>query len=176
LDDKVSRREILATLATGTVLAGAAASSVPEALAASPEDVKPFDIHQHVESADSSYSDSASPASIIEKDFAARTRIMDENGIEKSVMLAGTQYRKTNGIENTKKVNDLVAEYVAKHSDRFPIGVGTVEVSHGDASLKELDRVARELKLRGIVWHHAHAGTQINHAFMRPLLKRSEAL
>ncbi len=177
MDDKLSRREVLVSLATGSVFAGAASSSVPsEALAASANDVKPFDIHQHLESADSSYSDFESSAAIIAKDFDVRARIMDENGIEKSVMLAGTQYRKTNGIENTKKVNDMVAEYVAKHSDRFPLGVGTVEITHGDASLKELDRIAGELKLRGVVWHHAHSGIQVNHAFMRPVLKRMEEL
>ena len=73
-------------------------------------------------------------------------------------MMVSTLYRRTNGIKNTMQVNDLTAEYVARHSDRFPVGVGTVEVTHGEASLKELERISKELKLRGVVWHHTHSG------------------
>ena len=73
-------------------------------------------------------------------------------------------------------MNDLVATYVAKHSDRFPAGIGTVEVKHGDASLRELERIAKDLKLRGVVWHHADSGVPIDHRFMRPILREVEKL
>lgn len=179
MDDKVSRRKLLASLATGGALAaGMGASALQPEAVASPtaESARPFDLHQHLESTDGAFSESESPESVMAKDFDARVRIMDENGIEKSVIMAGTQYRKTRGIEDTKRINDLIAAYVAKHSDRFPLGVGTVEVTHGDASLKELDRIAKDLKFKGMVWHHAHAGIPIDHPFMRPILQRMTAL
>ena len=179
MTEKISRREVVASLAKGSVVAAAATSAgfsaESRAASATEKYTVSFDIHQHLESQNDNYTPFET-AALIAKDFDLRTRIMDDNGIEKSIILLGTNYRRTNGIEDTKRVNDLVAAYVSKHSDRFPVGAGTVEVTHGDASLKELDRCANELKLRGIVWHHAHSGVHINHPFMRPILKRMQDL
>lgn len=175
MEEKVSRRKWMRSMAkAGLVAAGVSAASESAAApqGASPE--RPFDIHQHVAAPiDENYTESESASARIAKDYAARVRIMDANGIGQSVMMAGTlRYRKAEGIENTRKLNDLVAEYVTKHSERFPVGIGTVEPTHGDASLKELERMAKELKLRGVVWHHAYCGVPIDDPFMRPLLKQ----
>ncbi len=171
---KISRRELIENLTGAGVVAASWNASAYGAQIASSSPAswdKPFDIHQHVEPSDDSFSDLGSPDEIIAKDYAARSEIMDKNGIEQSVMMAGNQYRKTEGIGSTKKLNDLVANYVAKHSDRFPVGIGTVEPTHGDASLKELERIAMDLKLRGVVWHHGYSGIPIDHRFMRAILK-----
>lgn len=51
-----------------------------------------------------------------------------------------------------------------------------MEVTHGDVTLKELDRIANELKLRGVAWNHVRSGVAINHPFMRPILKTMQQL
>lgn len=176
---KISRREWMQDLTGAGIVAaslGARAYGAQVNSSTRPAWDKPFDIHQHVEPSNDSFSDLGSPQEIIAKDYAARSEIMDKNGIEQSVMMAGNQYRKTEGIGSTKKLNDLVAEYVTKHSNRFPVGVGTVEPTHGDASLKETERIAKDLKLRGVVWHHGYSGVPIDHRFMRPILKTIESL
>lgn len=182
MDEEISRRQWVGSVTKASLLGVALGSTniaarteMPASPEQKPQDA-PFDIHQHVEPSDDSFSDFGSAEEVIAKDYAARVKIMDANGIEESVIMAGNQYRKTEGIGNTRKLNDLVATYVAKHSDRFPIGIGTVEVTHGDASLRELERIAKDLKLRGAVWHHGYSGVPINHRFMRPILRTVEEL
>lgn len=166
-------------LTKGGLLAAAIAAD-PESsfaeMAAQAGRSAPMDIHQHLESTDDNYSEFRSADELIRKDYSIRIRIMDENAIGQSVMMVSTQYRRTDGIRSTRRVNDLVAEYVARYSDRFPVGIGTVEITHGDASLKELERMSKELKLRGVVWHHTHSGVQVNDSFMRPILKQVATL
>lgn len=176
---EISRREMIAKVGTGALIAAAVSGEQPSTAAqgstAAQEDLL-FDVHQHVETTDANYSDFRSADEVIKKDYDIRIKIMDENGIGRSVMMASTQYRRTDGIQSTRRVNDLTAEYVSKHSDRFPVGVGTVEVTHGDASLRELERMSKDLKLRGVVWHHTHSGVQVNDPFMRPILRQVSVL
>lgn len=178
MTDKLNRREVLASLATGSVAAAGMAStgfSAQTGASSAAEEPKLFDSHQHVELADGNFS-ALDTSTLIAKDFAARSRNMDENGIAQSVLFAASVYRQDNGIEDTKKVNDLIATYVSKHSDRFPVGLGIVEMKHGDASLRELERMAKDLKLRGAAWHHAQCGVPIDHPSMRPILKTMQEL
>ncbi len=180
MDESLSRREWMgSTVRVGLMAVGMRFSNPTAVAGPSAKQVQmdqPFDVHQHLEASEDIFSDFAAAATLIRRDYAIRTEIMDENGIGQSVMMVSTQYNKARGIENTKKLNDLVATYVEKHSDRFPVGIGTVEPTHGEVSLKELERMARDLKFRGVVWHHAHAGVSIDDPLMRPLLKQMAAL
>jgi predicted TIM-barrel fold metal-dependent hydrolase len=174
MEEKISRRQWIGSVAnasligTGLIAQEALGSPAPQQTPG-----MPFDIHQHVNAAiDDNYREIGTAAATIEKDYSVRARILDDNGIEQSVMMPGTRrYRKAEGIVNVRKLNDLVARYVAKHSDRFPVGIGTVEPTHGDASLKELERIAKDLKFGGVVWHHNNCGVPIDDPFMRPILR-----
>jgi predicted TIM-barrel fold metal-dependent hydrolase len=137
---------------------------------------KPIDIHVHIEPRSEDFAPFSSVAEFIAQDYDARVAFMDRYSIARSVISPGWRYRKTEGIVNTRWMNDMVAGYVAKHPDRFPVGIGIVEVQHGEASLQELERMAKDLKLRGVAWHHADNGIQINHPYMRPLLKKVQEL
>ncbi len=180
MGQQISRRQLFESFAKASLLAAGVSSASfavgsQQASYSVPAEFRdrPFDVHQHLAAEDEIFSDFRSANALIAKDYDARVRIMDANGIGQSLMLAGTlHYDKTNGIENTKRLNDLVAAYVAKHSDRFPIGAGTVEPTHGDASLRELERMATGLKMRGVVWHHANCGVEIDAPFMRPILRQ----
>ena len=101
---------------------------------------------------------------------------MDRNGIDQAALSAGFIYARPEGIASTRKVNDLVAACVAKHSDRLPAALGTVQLSDGEASLRELERMAKDLKFRGVIWHHGACGFPVNHPFMRPLLRQAREL
>jgi predicted TIM-barrel fold metal-dependent hydrolase len=177
MTDKLNRREVLASLATGGVVAAGLPSTAlsAQSVSSSMDEPKLFDSHQHVELADATFS-VLDTAALIAKDYEARSRSMDENGIAQSVLFAASVYRQANGIEDTRRVNDLIATYVSKHSDRFPVGLGIVEMKHGDASLRELERMAKDLKLRGAAWHHAQCGVAIDHPSMRPILKTMQEL
>ena len=135
-----------------------------------------FDIHAHFDPPEENFSDFGSAQDAIAKDYSKRVAYMDRNGIEQAALSAGFIYGRTEGIVSTRKVNDLVAACVAKHSDRFPAGLGTVQLSDGDASLRELERMAKDLRFRGVIWHHGACGFPINHPFMRPLLRQVQEL
>lgn len=181
-EEKISRRQWMGSVAGASLIAtgisSVVGSATPGYAAQQQTPDQPFDIHQHVNaSIDDNYAESGSADSTIEKDYSVRAKIMDANGIPQSVMMPGTRrYRKAEGIVSTRKLNDLVAAYVAKHSDRFPIGIGTVEPTHGDLSLRELERIARELKFRGVVWHHTNCGVPVDDPFMRPILRKMSEL
>jgi len=135
-----------------------------------------FDIHQHFDPPEQNFSDFGSAEDAIAKDYARRVAYMDRNGIEQAALSAGFIYGRPEGIVSTRKVNDLVANCVAKHPDRLPAALGTVQLSDGDASLRELERMAKDLKFRGVIWHHGACGFPINHPFMRPLLRQVQEL
>jgi len=178
MSNEITRRQMM----EGVVGAGLAAAGMALPAAAeqdsgtrAPSD-KVFDIHAHIDPPAENFSDFGPAEDVIAKDYAQRVKYLDRNGIEQSVLTTGFTYRRTEGIVNTRKMNDLVATYVAKHSDRFPVGIGTVQLSDGEASLKELERMAKDLKFKGVIWHHGFTGFNIDHPFMRPLLKQAREL
>jgi predicted TIM-barrel fold metal-dependent hydrolase len=173
---EISRRQMIGSVA-GAGVAAAMVSPVAESQNSghAPSD-KVFDIHAHFDPPSENFADFGSPEEVIAKDYNQRVKYLDSNGIEQSVLTTGFTYRRTEGIASTRKVNDLVANYVSKHSDRFPVGIGTVQLSDGEASLVELERMAKDLKFRGVIWHHGYTGFNIDHPFMRPILRQARGL
>jgi predicted TIM-barrel fold metal-dependent hydrolase len=111
-----------------------------------------------------------------ERDYSNRVRIMDANGITAAAILAATGYIQANGISDTMRCNDVVASYRKRDPKRFPVACGIVEPLHGARSLGELERIKHELKLDGVVWHSRFQGVAVDHALMRPLLKKVSEL
>jgi len=169
---------MLGSVAGAGVLAATVTSNAEAAQASAtrPASDRVFDIHAHFDPPAENFSDFGPAEEVIAKDYSQRVKYLDRNGIEQSVLTTGFQYRRTEGIASTRKVNDLVATYVAKHSDRFPVGIGTVQLSDGEASLQELERMAKDLKFKGVIWHHGYTGYNIDHAFMRPILRQARDL
>jgi predicted TIM-barrel fold metal-dependent hydrolase len=159
--EKISRRQALA----GAGAIGLAAAA-PAAFAA-PDWDKPIDLHMHVEPGTPDYAPFGTTEQMVMQNYASRLAYMDRLGITKAIVSAGYRYR---------AMNDMIAAFVAKNPARFPAGIGVVEVKDGDASLKELERMAKDLKLRGVGWHHGDGGVYIDNPYMRPLLKQTQAL
>lgn len=129
-----------------------------------------FDIHHHLGSL--SGGSLQEGADWQERDYANRVRIMDANGVTQSAILAATGYIQAEGIKDTMRSNDTVAAYRARDPKRFPVACGIVEPLHGARSLDELERMKHELRLAGVVWHSRFQGVAVDHALMRPLLKK----
>jgi predicted TIM-barrel fold metal-dependent hydrolase len=129
-----------------------------------------FDIHHHLGSL--SGGSLQEGADWQERDYANRVRIMDANGVSQSAILAATGYIQADGIKDTMRCNDTVAAYRARDTKRFPVACGIVEPLHGARSLGELERIKHDLGLAGVVWHSRFQGVAVDHALMRPLLKK----
>jgi predicted TIM-barrel fold metal-dependent hydrolase len=176
MDRDISRRQLIGSVAGAAAVAIASPAASPQSSSAHPSTERVFDIHAHFDPPSENFSDFGSPDEVIARDYAQRVKYLDRNGIEQSVLTTGFTYRRTEGVASTRKMNDLVASYVAKHSDRFPVGLGTVQLSDGEASLLELERMAKDLKFRGVIWHHGYTGFNIDHPFMRPLVRQARDL
>lgn len=133
-----------------------------------------FDIHHHLGSLNGGSLQEADGWQ--DRDYSNRIRIMELNGIAKSAILAATGYIQADGIKDTMRSNDTVAAYRLRDPERFSVACGTVEPLHGTRSLGELERMKYELHLAGVVWHNRFQGVAVDHALMRPLLKKVSEL
>lgn len=129
-----------------------------------------LDIHHHLTL------QPTSTQSDIRQDYEARVRIMDQNGIEQAVVTPRGGFYRPRGLDDTRRINDLVAEYVVRYHDRFPIGLGTVLPLQGQDGLLEIDRALSSLGLRGFEWHHMNLGAPIDHEMMYQFLAKLQDL
>ena len=72
----------------------------------------------------------------------------------------------------SKKINDEMAELVDKYPDRFAGGVAVLPISNIDASLNEIDRAIKELKLRGILLRIPISGKPVDRPEFFPLYEK----
>ena len=107
-----------------------------------------------------------------ERDYTNRVKVMDANNVSMAAILAATGYIQADGIKDTMRCNDVVADYRKRDPKRFPAACGIVEPLHGGRSIGELERIKHELKLEGVVWHSRFQGVAVDHQLMRPLLKK----
>lgn len=73
------------------------------------------------------------------------------------------------GVLDTRLQNETIANACRKYPERFPIGLGIVEVRHEQAGADELDRAMQEDGLVGFVCHPALSGHSLGaelHAFL----------
>jgi predicted TIM-barrel fold metal-dependent hydrolase len=133
-------------------------------------DYKIFDVHQHVGDLAIGGGE-ARRGWDAERDHAQRVPVMDRYGIHSASVLPSLQYLRPNGVADTRRINDLAAAYRSQFQDRFPIAAGTVEPLHGvEPGVEEIRRIAEDLKLNALVWHHRFQGTFINDPSMHPFL------
>lgn len=87
-------------------------------------------------------------------DLDQRFRIMDQFGSQQVLTIAAPAIEEVadakKAPELAKIANNGLAELVAKYPDRFVAGVASLPMNNVDATLKEIDRAIKELKLKGI--------------------------
>jgi predicted TIM-barrel fold metal-dependent hydrolase len=131
-----------------------------------------FDAHQHVGALDTGGNQALKAAWTIEDDYARRTALMDRFGVHSGIAMPSLQYLKPNGYADTRAVNDGIAAFRETYRERYPVAIGTCEPMHGERiAIEEIDRIAGELHLDGIVWHHRFQGCFLGDAKMGALLR-----
>lgn len=75
-------------------------------------------------------------------------------------------------VDLSRKINDEMAELVDKYPDRFAGGVAVLPISDIDASLNEIDRAIKELKLRGILLRIPISGKPVDRSEFFPLYEK----
>ena len=133
-----------------------------------------IDTHQHIGDLSDALGDFEAHTLTLSPDeeFANRVETLKAAGIDWAVIQPAHSYLRTNGIKDTMAVNDAVAAYRERDPQHFPIALGTVEPSHGERSLEEIDRCKHELGFSGMSWHHRFQGCFIDNKWMRPILRR----
>jgi predicted TIM-barrel fold metal-dependent hydrolase len=90
--------------------------------------------------------------------YAEYIETMRASGIRCAILSPMAGGRQADGVRDTMRENDAIAEAVNAHPDRFPIGLATVEVRHEEKALEELKRAFGELGLRGLSFHAMFSG------------------
>jgi predicted TIM-barrel fold metal-dependent hydrolase len=93
-----------------------------------------------------------------EAETAARLAIMDDNGVDQSVIIPAHEYLRPDGQADNSALNDGIAVYRDRHPDRFVAAIGIVEPLHGDRAVAELARIKRDLGLVGVSFHTRFQG------------------
>jgi predicted TIM-barrel fold metal-dependent hydrolase len=75
------------------------------------------------------------------------------SGISQALLSPAAADRQVEGIHDTRRMNDLVAQAVTEHPGVFPGGFGLVEVRHEEYAVGETERIMDELGLLGLALH-----------------------
>jgi predicted TIM-barrel fold metal-dependent hydrolase len=119
-----------------------------------------FDIHLHIGAV--SIGSEGAGEWTPEGDFTARRAIMTRFGITNGAISPHVQFEKPNGFKDTQSINDRVAAYRDNYREQFPIAFGAVDPLQGvDNGVAEIRRLALDLRLNGVVWHHRLQGVWI---------------
>jgi aminocarboxymuconate-semialdehyde decarboxylase len=110
---------------------------------------------------------------------ATRLRDMDKAGIDMQAISPSPQYYywadPELGRETARLVNNRIAEIVASHPDRF-VGMGTVPLQAPALAIAELERMVKELGLRGVEIGTNVAGVDLSDERFRPFFAKAQEL
>ena len=132
-----------------------------------------LDVHRHVGLGVTEYDMFDVPPADETAGWVSQWAASDGGTGDAAILSPPPYYKLTNGLEDTRRLNDLMAELVAKGGDTAVAACGTVEPHHGDAALPEIDRMARELGLKGVVWRHRAQGIYADHPVMYRFVARA---
>jgi predicted TIM-barrel fold metal-dependent hydrolase len=107
----------------------------------------------------------------IGQDVESWLAAMDAAGISQSIISVAAGGLQAEGLADTKRANDVIAGAVKAHPDRFPIGLASIEVRHGEAGLVEVRRAMMELGLSGLVFHATFEGFGVESPVFETILK-----
>lgn len=95
------------------------------------------------------------------QDAAGYLDTMDRVGIDQAIISVAAGGRQVEGLEDSMRANDAIAEAMRAHPDRFPVGLAGVEVRHAEKAVEELERAFVELGLQGMVFHPTFEGIMV---------------
>jgi predicted TIM-barrel fold metal-dependent hydrolase len=132
-----------------------------------------LDVHRHVGMGADEYDLFTVPAAGETSAWVSQWAATEGGEGGPAILSPPPYYKLTNGLEDTRRLNNLMAALVAEGGDNAVAACGTVEPHHGDAALPEIDRMARELGLKGVVWRHRAQGIYADHPVMYRFVARA---
>jgi aminocarboxymuconate-semialdehyde decarboxylase len=110
----------------------------------------------------------------------ARFRVMDDMGVDVQLISPGPPQLYYTiptdvAVKATQALNDGIAEYVGKHTDRL-CALGGVPLSDGDEAVKELERCMKQLKFKGVEILTNVAGKELSDPAFAGFWKKAEEL
>jgi aminocarboxymuconate-semialdehyde decarboxylase len=110
----------------------------------------------------------------------ARFKAMDDMGVDMQLVCpAPPQIWYTVpldlSVRSSRIINDGIAEYVGKHSDRL-VALGTVPMADGNEAAKELERCMKQLKFKGVEILTNVVGKELSEPAFAPFWKKAEEL
>jgi aminocarboxymuconate-semialdehyde decarboxylase len=109
-----------------------------------------------------------------------RFRTMDDMGVDLQLICPGPpQIYYTVpveiGVKATRMLNDGIAEYVGKHTDRL-VALGGVPLQDGNEAAKELERCMRELRFKGVEILTNVGGRELSDSAFEPFWNKANEL
>jgi predicted TIM-barrel fold metal-dependent hydrolase len=96
---------------------------------------------------------------------------MDAANIQHAIISPAAAGRQADGVRDSMRQNDAIADAMSADPLRFPLGLAAVEVRHEERALEELERCFNELGLRGVVFHAMFSGFSVREdGVLAPLL------
>ncbi|MBX3196254.1 MAG: amidohydrolase family protein [Microbacteriaceae bacterium] len=112
-----------------------------------------IDVHAHV---------GKTVANNIGQTVAEMLERMDRAGVTQALLSRAAGDVQSDGIRDTRRLNDIVASAVRDHPDRFPDGLGVIEPRHEMLAVEETVRVMDELGLAGLAVHPQMEGYRLD--------------
>jgi predicted TIM-barrel fold metal-dependent hydrolase len=132
-----------------------------------------FDVHQHVgTTVGVSIAGDLTGSDLPVEELHTRIRTMDEVGIRQAIVSPGHSYDRTDGLQATRRHNNMIAAYRDQTPDRFPIAAGVVEPTDFKSGLDEIDRISDELRLAAVSFHVQYQGVAIDDYWVLRYLER----
>ncbi len=109
-----------------------------------------------------------------------RFRVMDDMGVDMQLICPGPPQLFYTvpvdiGVKATRMLNDGIAEYVGKHTDRL-VALGGVPLQDGNEAANELERCMKQLKFKGVEILTNVAGKELSDPAFAPFWKKAEEL
>ena len=109
-----------------------------------------------------------------------RFAVMDEMGVDTQLICPAPPqiyyYLPVDvGVQAARALNDGIAEYVGKHSDRL-VALGGVPMQDGNEAAKELERCVKQHKFKGVEILTNVNGKELSDPAFAPFWKRAEEL
>jgi aminocarboxymuconate-semialdehyde decarboxylase len=109
-----------------------------------------------------------------------RFSVMDEMGVDMQLICPAPPqiyyYLSVDvGVQAARALNDGIAEYVSKHSDRL-VALGGLPMQDGNEAAKELERCMKQLKFRGVEILTNVNGKELSDPAFAPFWKKAEEL
>ena len=109
-----------------------------------------------------------------------RFGVMDEMGVDMQLICPAPPqiyyYLPVDvGVQAARALNDGIAEYVGKHSDRL-VALGGVPMQDGNEAAKELERCMKQLKFKGVEILTNVNGKELSDPAFAPFWKKAEEL